>query len=105
MNFDELRMMFGLQLIGSTVCLNLIRAERQTWEDTVPCTVGKSRHLAIALISGAILGLSTVRAAFGAEKPNIVMLVTDDTGWYDFGAYSGGGAGLGKSSDPAQTVL
>jgi arylsulfatase A-like enzyme len=23
------------------------------------------------------------------------MLMTDDTGWNDFGAYSGGGAGLG----------
>ena len=29
------------------------------------------------------------------KRPNIVMLMTDDTGWNDFGAYSGGGAGLG----------
>lgn len=29
------------------------------------------------------------------KKPNIVMLMTDDTGWSDFGAYSGGGASLG----------
>ncbi|WP_336800591.1 arylsulfatase [Kaistia sp. MMO-174] len=30
-----------------------------------------------------------------AQRPNIVMLMTDDTGWNDFGPYSGGGAGLG----------
>ena len=30
----------------------------------------------------------------GAKKPNIVMLMTDDTGWGDFGCY-GGGAALG----------
>ena len=30
-----------------------------------------------------------------AKRPNIVMLMTDDTGWNDFGAYTGGGAALG----------
>ena len=30
-----------------------------------------------------------------AKRPNIVMLMTDDTGWNDFGAYSNGGAALG----------
>jgi arylsulfatase len=29
------------------------------------------------------------------KRPNVVMLMTDDTGWNDFGAYSGGGKGLG----------
>lgn len=29
------------------------------------------------------------------KKPNIVMLMTDDTGWNDFGPYSGGGVSLG----------
>ena len=29
------------------------------------------------------------------KKPNIIMLMTDDTGWNDFGAYSGGGVALG----------
>ena len=29
------------------------------------------------------------------KKPNIVMLMTDDTGWGDFGVYSGGGKALG----------
>ena len=51
-------------------------------------------------------GLSVLTAAAGLigaagplqaadKKPNIVMLMTDDTGWNDFGCYSGGGAGLG----------
>ena len=29
------------------------------------------------------------------KRPNIIMLMTDDTGWNDFGVYSGGGAALG----------
>jgi arylsulfatase len=46
------------------------------------------------LASAAIL--CTVHLASAADKrPNIVMLMTDDTGWNDFGCYSGGGAGLG----------
>src|SRR5580704_8539587 len=58
--------------------------------------VRKNRYLAVALIIGAFIGLSVTRAAWALDKkPNIVMLMTDDTGWNDFGAYSGGGAGLG----------
>jgi arylsulfatase A-like enzyme len=30
-----------------------------------------------------------------AKKPNVVILMTDDTGWNDFGAYTGGGTALG----------
>jgi arylsulfatase len=29
------------------------------------------------------------------KMPNVVMLMTDDTGWNDFGAYSDGGTALG----------
>ena len=52
--------------------------------------------------SGALaIGLSLAAlplialSAQAQKRPNIVMLMTDDTGWNDFGAYSGGGAGLG----------
>ena len=38
------------------------------------------------------LGLTSVVAQ--NQKPNVVILMTDDTGWNDFGAY-GGGANLG----------
>jgi arylsulfatase len=39
-------------------------------------------------------------AAQQQKRPNIVMLMTDDTDWNDFGANSGGGAALGH---PHQT--
>src|SRR5579862_9803693 len=56
----------------------------------------KKRSFAVALLIGAIIGVSFAHAAWAqAKKPNIVMLMTDDTGWNDFGAYSGGGAALG----------
>ena len=34
-------------------------------------------------------------SAVAQKRPNIVMLMGDDIGWNDFGAYSGGGAALG----------
>src|SRR6201993_3502921 len=47
----------------------------------------------------AVVAAATVILVYPAQatdkKPNIVMLMTDDTGWNDFGCYSGGGAGLG----------
>ena len=42
----------------------------------------------------ALLSIAAV-PAIAQKKPNVVMLMTDDTGWNDFGAYSGGGAALG----------
>jgi arylsulfatase len=49
------------------------------------------------LLAGvAIAALTNMPASAQQQKrPNIVMLMTDDTGWNDFGAYSGGGATLG----------
>ena len=47
-------------------------------------------------ISSFLIGCgSSPSAAQATQKPNIVILMTDDTGWNDFGAYSGGGAALG----------
>jgi len=52
----------------------------------------RSLLLRLAAASVALAGAP----AFAADqKPNIVMLMTDDTGWGDFGAYTGGGASLG----------
>jgi Sulfatase len=42
----------------------------------------------------ALAALSASPAQAQEKKPNVVMLMTDDTGWNDFGAY-GGGANLG----------
>lgn len=40
----------------------------------------------------------------GQERPNILMLMTDDTGWNDFGCYSGGGAALGHPTPNVDQV-
>jgi arylsulfatase A-like enzyme len=45
-----------------------------------------------ALVACAALSPALAKAQ---GKPNVVILMTDDTGWNDFGAYSGGGASLG----------
>jgi hypothetical protein len=48
------------------------------------------------LVSAAALTATVLQASAQQQKrPNVVMLMTDDTGWNDFGAYSGGGAALG----------
>jgi arylsulfatase len=44
-------------------------------------------------VSLAAVGSSPAQAQ--EKRPNIVMLMTDDTEWNDFGTYSGGGAALG----------
>ena len=46
-------------------------------------------------VTPASLISSAAAQTTGGKRPNIVMLMTDDTGWQDFGAYPGGGAALG----------
>jgi arylsulfatase len=50
-----------------------------------PVSYGLSLLAATAALIGAAGPLQAAD-----KKPNIVMLMTDDTGWNDFGCYSGG---------------
>src|SRR3974390_3059425 len=55
------------------------------------------RALWRGLLAGvAVMAVTNLPVSAQQQKrPNVVMLMTDDTGWNDFGAYSGGGAALG----------
>jgi arylsulfatase len=55
--------------------------------------IGKTALVTAAFLE--VLGLTASPPASAQAKPNIVILMTDDTGWNDFGAYSGGGMFLG----------
>jgi arylsulfatase A-like enzyme len=51
----------------------------------------KRRFLAIAIIIGAIIGLTTTHAAWAQDKkPNILVIMGDDVGWFNVGAYHRG---------------
>src|SRR5271169_3774008 len=55
------------------------------------------RHgLTVLTASAALMG-ATAPVHAADKKPNIVMLMTDDTGWNDFGCY-GGGPNLGHAT-------
>ena len=48
------------------------------------------QRLWLGLLAGvaALTATNLPAAAQQAKRPNIVMLMTDDTGWNDFGAYT-----------------
>src|SRR3984885_11815685 len=51
----------------------------------------RSRFLVIALLMVAIIGLSSPRAAWAQDKkPNILVIMGDDVGWFNIGAYNQG---------------
>src|SRR5271169_7165377 len=48
----------------------------------------------LSLFIAGALGVAILAAspAMAQKRPNVVMLMSDDTGWTDLGAYLGGGA-------------
>ena len=60
-----------------------------------PKVVSYGLTLVTAVAASAAILWVVCPAKAADKRPNIVMLMTDDTGWNDFGCYSGGGAGLG----------
>src|SRR5262245_51522504 len=74
-----------------------------------PTSVGRARWLPVRF--GALLLCAALAATIAdrpadaqAKKPNIVMLMGDDVGWNDLGAYSGGGAALGHPTPNLDTI-
>ncbi|MFO1415048.1 MAG: arylsulfatase [Burkholderiales bacterium] len=54
-----------------------------------------ARSALVVAAVAATMGFGTAQAA---DKPNVVVLMTDDVGWSDFGYISGGGAALGHAT-------
>jgi arylsulfatase len=79
---------------------NLSRASlEEAMSKSVICARGAMASLAAVLA----LGVTAAGPASAQDKkPNIVMLMTDDTGWGDFGAYAGGGKAFGH---PTPTLI
>ncbi len=51
----------------------------------------KSRHFAVALLIGAMTGLSVAHTAWAQDKkPSILVIMGDDVGWFNVGAYHQG---------------
>ena len=50
----------------------------------------KNRSFTIALLMGALIGVSFAHTALAADKPNILVIMGDDVGWFNIGAYHRG---------------
>ena len=51
----------------------------------------KDKGYALVLLLGAIIGLSVAHTAWAADKkPNILVIMGDDVGWFNIGAYHRG---------------
>jgi hypothetical protein len=82
------------QLTGVRECLAVVGAVCR------PISGGQLGDNAMSYAKSIGLGLLASLAvvtlagtpALAQKKPNVVMLMTDDTGWADFGAYLGGAA-------------
>ena len=61
--------------------------------------------MALLVVTNVLMARAVAAAAQSdsSQRPNIVMLMTDDTGWNDFGAY-GGGANLGHPTPKIDQV-
>ena len=57
---------------------------------------GLSIVVGVAALAAILSGVYPAQAA--DKRPNIVMLMTDDTGWNDFGCYSGGSISMVRTS-------
>jgi arylsulfatase A-like enzyme len=59
--------------------------------------------ITFSLMGAAALVATSAPITKSQDKPNIVILMTDDTGWSDFGTY-GGGANLGHPTPNVDKV-
>ena len=69
---------------------DVLREKMRDWRSrSCAALVGAATLMSLSLTGDAN---AQAQAQAPAKKPNVVMLMTDDTGWADFGAYLGGAA-------------
>ncbi len=82
---------------GSPRILNM-PPEQTSWLKSSFASLGSESRAAL-LGATALVSVCTSNPASAQQpaptKPNVVVLMMDDVGWSDFGAYTGGGKALG----------